>query len=787
MSFRKTANRVAVAGLVTVLALVAEPLLAQDGGVAIESAKVQVDGAATELTVVLAAAPSSVPSHFLIDGGQVLVVDIPGGDVTAAPRVSGSGLVDRVEMAQSADGRTATLRLYLTQQVQDSDVELGWDGNVVTVRIEAAQAGDPLKPQSAVAAGGKLKDQEDRGRRVDSVSGPLDSGARTLASLDFENLDSVSRVVIGISGVTDYTSSQPQERLVVIDIPGASLPQSLARELDTSEFISPVKRVHAYQTSTGVRVAVNLRQGTEWSVRAGPDDLIYLDFDVPETMRQDRSLANQAFSDVSPSVAGPEQEGLGSYSNSETLIGQSGRTVNPQAAFGSGSGSQDASDLAGSALGFMFDNSQATEVPFSGRRIKIDLVEADIHSVFRLISHVSRLNIVAGDDVSGTVTVRLEDVPWDQALAAVLQAKGLGAERFGNIVRVAPLETVKAEQQAALDAHRAKEQLVPLAVLVVPLNYASASDAAASLESMLSDRGSVEYDERSNQLIIREAEGKLAQLREVLRQLDKETPQVLIEARIVEATANFGRDIGIQWGGELDASANTGYSTGLFFPSSIGISGGQQGTGQQATGAFYTPDGDNLAVDLPTPTSGGSMAFSLGSIPGLVNIDARLAALEAEGWGEIVSSPRITTLDNTQASISQGAQIPYLTVSAQGTQVQFVQAALSLNVTPHITSDGRIFMELEVSNNRADFAQAVQGQPAIQVKEATTELLVADGDTMVIGGVFATEDSTSVTMVPLLHKIPLLGYLFKSKSVSQTRNEMLVFVTPSIVTTVNRD
>jgi type IV pilus assembly protein PilQ len=787
MSFRMIANHVAAAGLVTVLALVAEPLLAQDGGAAIERAQVQVDGAATELTVVLAAAPSSVPSHFLIDGGQVLVVDIPGGVVDGAPQVAAAGLVERVEMAQSADGRTATLRAYLTEQIQDSDVELGWDGAVVTVRIEAAQVRDPLRPDAAVAAGGKLKDQGDRGRRVDSVSGPTDSGGRTLSSLDFENLDSVSRIVIGTSSVSDYTSSQPQERLVVLDVPGAQLPKSLARELDTSEFISPVKRVHAYQTSTGVRVAVNLRQGTEWSVRSGPDNLIYVDFEIPETMRQDRVLANQAFTDVSPSGTENATEGLGSYSASETLIGQSGRTANPQAAFGTGVGSRDASDLAGSSLGFMFDNSSATEVPFAGRRINIDLVEADIHSVFRLISHVSRLNIVAGDDVSGTVTVRLEDVPWDQALAAVLQAKGLGAERFGNIVRVAPLETIKSEQQAALDARRAKDQLLPLSVLVVPLNYANAGDVSAQLSSMLSERGSVEADERSNQLVVRDTEGKLAQLREVLRQLDRETPQVLIEARIVEATANFGRDLGIQWGGELDASAATGYSTGLFFPSSIGVSGGQAGSGQQAAGAFYSPDNDNLAVDLPSPTGGGSLAFSLGSIPGLVNIDARLSALEAEGWGEIVSSPRITTLDNTQASISQGAQIPYLTVSAQGTSVQFVQAALSLDVTPHITSDGRIFMELVVSNNRADFAQAVQGQPAIQIKEASTELLVADGDTMVIGGVFATEESNSTSRVPLLHKIPLLGYLFRSTSISQTRNEMLVFVTPSIVTTIDRD
>ncbi|HJN75723.1 MAG TPA: type IV pilus secretin PilQ [Myxococcota bacterium] len=778
MTIRKIVGRVATLALVTTLALAAGPLAAQDPEGAIKSVQVDATTSGAEVTFVVPAAVAASASHFTMDEGLTIIVDIPGAVVSDISKARGSGMVDRVELAQSADGATATARIFLTSDA--ADVEILQDGDTLTLMITAgAASSDPLLAASSES--GKLRDQLGRGEEVDSVSGPTDVRGRALSSLDFENLDDTSRIVIGTSGSVDYTTSQPEPTLVVVDIPGATLPSSLSRVLDTSEFLSPVRMVRAYSTSTGVRVAVSLRQNTEWSVRAGADNLLYIDVEIPPSMLDDRDLAKQGFSAVSPS--GPEntEEGLSGYSSSETLIGQSGRTVDPQKAFGSGMGSQEAAALAGTSLGFMFDMTSATDVPYSGRRINIDLVDADIHSVFRLISHVSRLNIVAGDDVTGTVTVRLEDVPWDQALAAILQAKGLGAQRFGNIVRVAPIETIKSEQQAALEAQRAKEELTPLKVLVVPLNYSSADDIKAELEKLISNRGSVQVDERGNQLIIKETEERLAQMRELLRHIDQATPQVQIEARIVEATSTFTKAMGVQWGGFLDASPTTGYGTGLFFPSTIGLSGAQSGSGQQGTVSGFDPTGDNLAVDLPVPSGGGSLAIALGSVPGLVELDARLQLMETEGWGEIVSAPRITTLDNTTASISQGARIPYLSISAQGTQVQLVQASLDLMVTPHITSDGKIFMTLVVNNNRPDFSTAVQGQPAIQIKEASTELLVADGDTMVIGGVFATEEAEGVVYVPGLGRIPILGALFRSKSVSVIRNEMLVFVTPSIV------
>jgi len=274
----------------------------------------------------------------------------------------------------------------------------------------------------------------------------------------------------------------------------------------------------------------------------------------------------------------------------------------------------------------------------------------------------------------------------------------------------------------------------------------------------------------------------LAQLRELVRKLDKETPQVLIEARVVEANSRFSRSLGIQWGGQLDASARTGYNTGLIFPNAIGVAGGSSAEPGNSQAQFFSPGEENLAVDLGADGSMGALAFNLGSVSGLVDIDARLSAMEIDGWGEIVSSPRITTLDNTTARIQQGAKVPFLSSSSGGTQVQFITAALVLEVTPHITSDEKIFMKIKIQNNRPDFSQTVQGQPAIQIKEAETELLVANGDTTVIGGVFSTEEAETVNRVPLFGKIPLLGWLFQSKSRNVSRNEMLVFVTPRIAT-----
>lgn len=773
MGLRKTARGLAATAVVLTLALAGQPLWGQDGTPQISTVRIAPTKGAAEVRLQVSGSTQDlVISDFPTTEPPGVVVDVVGlgvGDVQV-PGASGD-LVKSVLLEPDAERGMTRVRLILSEAAGYTVTK---ESGAVVIRLTAgATAGsDPLA--QALGGGGSLDDQVQRGQAAGAVSGPSAVDGAALSSLDFENLDSVSRVVIGTNGAMAYTSSQPEPNLVVVDIPGAQLPESLERPLDTSNFISPVRMVRAYRTRDGVRVAVSLRRTTEWKVVAGPDNLLYVDVAVPADMIQDRETAKQGFSTAAPSE--PEQAGT-----SQVLIGADGKTSDPRQVFGTGQGAQSPGSVMAGSGAFVLNTASASTSNYTGQRINLDLVDADIHSVFRLISHVSNLNVVAGDDVNGKVTVRLIDVPWDQALAAILQAKGLGAQQFGNIVRIAPIETIKAEQQAAVEAQNSEFQLQPLKMLVVQLNYADADELVQQLSEFMSERGTVQVEERSNQLIIQDIEERLAMLRELLRTLDRPTPQVLIEARIVETSTAYTKDLGVQWGGQIDASALTGFGTGLFFPNSVGISGGQT-TGQQAREVFFQRGQENLAVDLAPAGTFGSLALSLGSVSGLINLDARFAAMESDGWGEVISSPKVLTMDNTAARIRQGARIPFLTASAQGTQVQFIQAALEMEVTPHITSDNKIFLQLSISNNRADFSQSVNGQPAILIKEAETQLLVADGDTVVIGGVYASEDGDAVNRIPFISRIPLLGKLFQQRTIKTTRSEMLVFVTPRIVT-----
>ena len=733
-------------------------------------------------------AEGSAVSTFKLSGPDRLVIDIPEARVNlSAPQLPGDGaLIDRIEVTEFDDGNGYITRItcYLTKPADLVEPQVVTDGRQIRVGLSASEAGgaDPLSEAMSASSGAETAVAVSTDGMPDP-SGPNRIAAEAaVTSLDFRNEDvvvdgvsrSVSQIVVGTRGAGAPDVRQPQPNLITVDVPGAFLPQSLKRVLDTSEFLSPVRLVRAYSTRNGARIAISLRSETTFSVVEGEGGLFAINIDIPPQMLQDRDLAT-GFDGVAPTQGGGRIE---SGSASEVLIGGSGRSMDPNAAFGAGMGAD------GGLAGLGSFQSRSSTTAYTGKRISLDFVDADIHSIFRLISHVSRLNIVASDDVQGKVTVRMIDVPWDQALAAVLQAKGLGSQQFGNIIRVAPIETIKAEQQAALETQRAIEEMTELQLLILPLNYVQASDVSEQLEDLISDRGSVQVDSTSNQLIVQETERTLAQIRELVRNIDRQTPQVLIEARVVEANSNYAQALGIQWGAEVDASTRTGYATGAFFPNNIGVSGGLS---QAGAGQFYTPGADSLMVDMGAEGAMSGVSFNLGSIPGLVDLDARLSAMESDGWGKVVSQPRVTTLDNRTAVIRQGSRIPFLSTSAGGTNVQFVDAYLQLDVTPHITSDSKVFLTIEVRNDRADFSTLVMGQPAIAVKRASTELLVDDGDTTVMGGVFSSEQSFSQDRVPGLSKIPLLGYLFKNSAEMAVRNELLVFITPHIVTRPTRD
>lgn len=429
------------------------------------------------------------------------------------------------------------------------------------------------------------------------------------------------------------------------------------------------------------------------------------------------------------------------------------------------------------------DPTSVNTVPGMGRqRVTIDMRNADIQNVLRFISSESGINIIAGDDVGGEITMRLQGVPMEEAFLTILQSMRLGFEIRGNVLRVAPQEVLNTEEEARAEARAQARAVEPLEVFLLPVNYASASELTGQVEGLLSPRGSVTVDNRTNTLIIKDVSGNLSSIRTLIETLDAQVPQVLIEARIVETNENFDRAFGIQWGGDFSLSQGSGNPTGLIFPNVLGLSGGATDSEAPVEGTSENP---NYAVNLPAAAgtgSGGAIGLTMGSVGGAVNLNMRLTALEDAGYAKIISAPRILTLDNREATISQGTSIPISVVSAAGVQTVFVDATLELTVTPHVTPDGNVRMSIEATKAEPDFQNTgARGDPTIIQNEAETELLVDDGDTTVIGGIYTENTGHSVSSVPFLHRIPILGALFRSKSTTENRSELLIFITPRIV------
>jgi type IV pilus assembly protein PilQ len=432
---------------------------------------------------------------------------------------------------------------------------------------------------------------------------------------------------------------------------------------------------------------------------------------------------------------------------------------------------------------------------YRGQRISMDFKDADLTNVFRIIAEVSNLNIITADDVKGKVSLRLVNVPWDQALDVVLRSKSLGAAQEGNVLRIAPLSSLRKEDQDRFDAQKqvdqSRQEAMNRAAEVkatqeavfdtIPVSYSKASELLAKIKPLTSKFGRLDSDDRTNMLIIRDLPQNIAEVKAMVATLDTATPQVLIEARIVEVETTFARELGIQWGGAYRDGSSTKF----------GMTGAQGVTGASNPGAPIDAATTNpftasnpppsYAVNLPAAIglgTGGGIAF--GILRDNLRLDLALTALESSGNAKIVSSPKVVTVDNKEATIEQGTQIPYSTVSASGTNTQFVDATLRLKVTPHITPDGRVSMKVEAQNDSPGETTPT-GQLAINKKKATTEVLIQDGETAVIGGIMQVARSEGQSGLPWLSKIPVLGYLFRKDTNTARNRELLIFITPKIL------
>ncbi|MEE9543588.1 MAG: type IV pilus secretin PilQ, partial [Thermodesulfobacteriota bacterium] len=417
---------------------------------------------------------------------------------------------------------------------------------------------------------------------------------------------------------------------------------------------------------------------------------------------------------------------------------------------------------------------------YTGNKIDLDMVDANITDVLRLLAEVSDLNIVASDDVKGKISLRLKKVPWDQAFDIILKAKGLGKSVEGNVVRVAPEGKIRQENEAKLAAIKAREKLESLSIKFVPINYAKASGLKDQVQGVLSSRGTVTSESRTNTLIIKDTKQGIDAATELITRLDTEIPQVLIEARIVEASTSFARDLGIQWGADYQAGSVDAFGAST--------TSGQTPPATSTIPAFATRHGaGEYAVNLPASGTAGTLG-ALGFVLGKAGanpliLDLRLSAGESQGQLRTISRPRIVTMDNKEAKIEQGESIPFETTSASGTSTQFIDANLSLTVTPHITPDGSVLMKIKASRNSIGTFRSSSGEPSINKKETSTEVLVRDGETTVIGGIVVSDTSNTGKGIPYLKDIPILGWMFKNKSQVDTQTELLIFITPTILKT----
>jgi type IV pilus assembly protein PilQ len=426
-----------------------------------------------------------------------------------------------------------------------------------------------------------------------------------------------------------------------------------------------------------------------------------------------------------------------------------------------------------------------SERRYTGHPISMDFQDADLRSVLRTFAEISGLNMVIDPQVQGRVDIVLNDVPWDQALDIILRGNKLGWTVDGTIVRIAPLGVLADEEAERSKLQAARALSGELRVQTFPLSYARA-DALSPLltRSALSQRGQIQVDARTNTLIITDLPDRIQTAASLIGTLDRAEPQVEVEARIVQTTRSFARALGIQWGFNGRMIPELGNTTPFAFPNSVSVGGAVTG-GTTATPT--DPRGANpnnatgTVVQLPAAGATSGIGLALGSINGAFNLDVALTALENTGKGRILSTPRLTTQNNVEAEVAQGVQIPIQTVANNTVSVTFKDAVLSLKVTPQITVANTVIMQITVENATADFSKAVNGIPPVNTQRANTRVQVNDGATTVIGGIFTSQEQSANNHTPMLHRIPLLGWLFKQESITDSSGELLIFITPRIL------
>ncbi|TMA28781.1 MAG: type IV pilus secretin PilQ [Deltaproteobacteria bacterium] len=685
-------------------------------------AEVSVDG--TDVSSVHIGTDGEVAKFRLVElkNPARLALDLHGISGKAG-KVEGSGLVKDVRFAKHEDG----MRIV---------VDAGGD-SMPKYQIARRPDGLEVKVGEMKLAAAQPAPKAPAAPRVAPETGI--AKLIPIHAIDMRAVEGRTEVLVALEQAVQFEIARPDATTSALLLHGAALPDRLERKLDASSLGGPVLTLSAYRVPDRpgeVKVMATVAKGTVDEMTAQKGTLIWK-FSGPKAIAQSITPAPKAAAAMASetrSAAGPQN---------------------------------------------VYDASQ-----YTGRKVDFNVKDIDIKNLLGAIAEISKKNIIVADDVKGTVTIKLRNVPWDQALDIVLKSKGLGREDIGNIIRVAPIQTLRQEAREAADASKNRLATEPLKVRLIPVNYAKASDLTSQIKDSLTERGTVAVDARTNTLIVKDVQEALMRAEGIVRNLDTQTPEVLIESRIVEAATSFARSAGIQWGGNVSFAPTFGNPTGLIFPNILSVAGAADDTLASTAGltGVSTP---NFAVNMPTAVganTGGGLGFVFGTAGGSANLNLRLTAAENSGTIKTISSPRVVTVDNVDASISQGVSVPFSQTSAAGVSTVFIEARLELRVTPHVTQEGSIQMKINATNNQPNpQLTGANGQPSISRREAKTEVLVKDGETTVIGGIYTRRNSESWNEVPVLSKIPVLGWLFKKKSVSDDRTELLIFITPRIV------
>ncbi|MBV1897816.1 MAG: type IV pilus secretin PilQ [Cycloclasticus sp.] len=546
---------------------------------------------------------------------------------------------------------------------------------------------------------------------------PVKATDKLVSAVDFRRgEEGEGRVLVSLTNTSSVVDVKQEGGKVIVDIKDTTLPPELANRLDVLDFATPVKTIDVMRSGRDTKLSIAAIGHYEF-LSYQMNELLTIEF-KPLTKQEQEELAADKF-------------------------------------------------------------------PYTGEKLSLNFQSIEVRSVLQLLADFTDMNLVASDSVGGSVTLRLNNVPWDQALDIILKSKGLAKRVKGNVMMVGPQAEVAAQEKLELEAKKQVVELSPLLTEFFEISYAKASDLVTILKStggsgdsnsntkLISSRGGVSVDQRTNTLLVQETTDKLVEIRRIIERLDRPVRQVMIESRIVIANDDFTRDLGVRFGlSGVDQSND-----------SIAIAAGALGNGVEVAGGniFDVNGSEGLLVDLPAASPAGAIQFVVGKI-GSSLLQLELSALQTEAKGEVISSPRVITSDQIEAEISQGVEIPFQEASSSGaTSTSFEEAELKLSVTPRITPDDRINLELNITKDSPDFSNVQPGGVPINTQEVDTTVLVNNGDTVVLGGIYERSKDHSVRKVPFFGDLPGVGVLFKKDFKQDNNRELLFFITPKIL------